>query len=50
MLGPLFGLLVGIWDDRMAGDKGGAAAKPGCETEVVHINGFVGFGVFVGQS
>ncbi len=34
----------------MAGDKGSAAAKLGCEPEIVHVAGSVSFGVFVGHS
>ena len=34
----------------MAGDKGRAAPKLACETEVVHVAGSAGFGVFVGKS
>ena len=46
---PHFGPLFGIWQDRMAGDQGRAAGKLGCETEIVLVDGSVGFGVFVGR-
>ena len=33
----------------MAGDKGRAAPKLGCDPEIVHVVRSAGFGVFMGQ-